>query len=105
MFKKMLESRGWHIFTTPTGLSALSIVEKGEIDLVLLDILLPDKSGLDVLREIKQNFPTLPVIMVTGLGYEDDLVNHAIRLGASGYVSKGVPVKEVMEVIYNTLPR
>lgn len=105
MLRKILETRGWRAFTAPTAISAMAIVEKEKIDLVLLDIRLPGESGLDILREIKAKFKTLPVIIITGFGYNDELINEAVRLGASGYVSKGMPLNELFEVINNTMAK
>ena len=104
VFKEIFELRGWKIFTAPIGTSALAIVETEKIDIVLLDIKLPGKSGIEVLKEIKEKKANLPVIIVTGLGYEDDLVEKALQEGASGYVSKGVSIQELIGVIQNVLP-
>lgn len=105
LLKKILEPKGWHIFTVPTGASALAIAEKEKIDLILLDIRLPDKSGIEVLKEIKEQSPGIPVVMITGFGYNDELVNESIRLGAAGYVSKGMPLNELVETINNVLTK
>lgn len=105
IFREIFEIRGWRVFTAPTGAAALNIIKEEKIKIVLLDIYLPGKSGIDVLKEIKEEWPALPVIMVTALGYKDDLVNKAIRLGASGYVSKGVGIKELFTVIDNILAK
>lgn len=103
VLKEIFEIRKWDVLTTPTGLSVLPILEKEKVDIVLLDIKLPDGSGLDVLKTVKSKFPALPVIIVTALGYEDDLVNKALGLGAAGYVSKTVPLPELIEVVNNIL--
>lgn len=103
MFKNIFKKKGWNVFTAPTGNLALELVEKENLDLILLDIRLPDISGMDVLKEIKQKHAQLPVIMVTGFGYDNELVNEALRLGASGYVSKGMSVSEVVETVDNVL--
>lgn len=103
--KDILESKGWQVFTVPTATSCLAILEKEKIDIVLLDIRLPDKSGIEVLKEIKQKYPNIAVVMVTGFSYDDELVNESIRLGAAGYVSKSVPLKELIEAINNVLTK
>jgi len=103
MLKDVFELRGWETITTPTGLTVMSTLEKEPIDIILLDIKLPNGSGLTVLKNIKKKYPKLPVIMFTGFGYEDNMVNEAMHLGAAGYVSKNVPIQELIEVINNTL--
>jgi len=103
VLREVFELRGWNVISTPTGTSVLSIIEKERVDIILLDIRLPDGSGLSVLKEIRKNDSSIPVIIYTAYGYEDELVNETIRLGASGYVSKNVPIKELIEVINNIL--
>ena len=104
-FREIFELRGWQVFTAPTGTIGMSILEKEKIDIVLLDIRLPDRSGMDALQDIKKKYPDVSVIMVTAMGYKDDLVNEAIKLGAAGYVSKGVPLRELLEVVNNTVKK
>ena len=101
--KEVFEVRGWDVIATPVGASIRSILEREKINVILLDIRLPDESGLDILKDLKSRFPGIPVIIYTAFGYEDEKVNEAIRLGASGYVSKGVPIMELIEVVNNTL--
>jgi DNA-binding NtrC family response regulator len=101
--KEVFDVRGWRVMVTPIGASIWPILEREKINVILLDIRLPDESGLDILKELKSRFSDIPVIIYTAFGYEDEKVNEAIRLGASGYVSKGVPVMELIEVVNNTL--
>lgn len=105
LLKKVLETKKWRVFTVPTGESALAVLAKEKIDLILLDIRLPGKSGLDILKEIKEKYPNTAVIMITGFGYNDELVNESVRLGAAGYVSKGMPMNELLEAINNVLTK
>ena len=104
-FREVFELRGWSVFTAPMGSIALSIIEKEKVDMTLLDIRLPSESGIDLLKEIKSKNPALPVVMVTALGYDDELVNEALRLGASGYVSKGVPIRELIGAVHNAMTK
>ena len=69
------------------GEKVLEIVERENIDLVLLDIHMPGKSGLDVLKELRQKRPKLPVLVISV--YEEDLYAiRALKAGASGYLTK-----------------
>jgi DNA-binding NarL/FixJ family response regulator len=69
------------------GQEAVSKVWKSEYDLVVLDIKMPGKSGLDVLKEIKEHRPKLPV-MILSMHPEEQFAIRAIRAGASGYLTK-----------------
>lgn len=80
------------------GAEALSIVQKRELDLVLLDISLPDISGLDVLAKIKQLRSDLPVLLFSGYP-EEELATRAFALGVSGYLNKAGPPQEIVQAI------
>ena len=69
------------------GQEALSKVARSEYDLVVLDLKMPGKSGLDVLKEIKQHRPKLPVLILS-MHPEEQFAIRAIRAGASGYLTK-----------------
>lgn len=68
---------------------ALAQVETHKPDIVLMDIRLPGKSGIDACEEIKQNYPDVKVIMLTSYA-EDEMLFSAIKAGASGYVLKQI---------------
>jgi YesN/AraC family two-component response regulator len=86
----------YKVRTTITGSEAVSIVKHTEeIDLVILDYRLDDMSGLDVLKEIKDCRPAVPVILVTAYGDEDVAVK-AFRYGAKDYIKKPFVCKELI---------
>lgn len=68
---------------------AITQVETFQPDIVLMDIRLPGKSGIDACEEIKQNYPDVKVIMLTSFA-EDEMLFSAIKAGASGYVLKQI---------------
>lgn len=71
---------------------------KGQIDLVTLDITMPEIDGLQVLKEIRQIDPNIIVVMVTALGTAE-AVKEAIKLGAKGYIVKPIDREKVIERI------
>ena len=73
-------------------------------DAVLLDIELPDSNGLEFLTQFKSLYPNVPVVMMTGLGYEEELMAKALKNGASGYVGKGVGMDDAIVAIKRVLP-
>ena len=86
------------------GEAGLEAALTGELDLVLLDLILPRRDGLDVLREVRSARPTLPVIVLTARGEEDDRVA-GLRLGADDYVVKPFGLKELLARISAVLRR
>jgi len=84
------------------GQEAVSKVLKSRYDLVVLDIKMPGKSGLDALKEIKQHQPKLPVLILS-MHPEDQLAIRAIRAGASGYLTKECAGDELVLAIRKAL--
>ena len=84
------------------GQEAMSKVLKSEYDLVVLDIKMPGKSGLDVLKEIKQHKPKLPVLILS-MHPEEQFAVRAIRAGASGYLTKECAGDELVLAVQKAL--
>lgn len=85
-----------------SGEEALSKVQEGEFDLVLLDIALPGKRGLEVLKEMKLLNPSLPVLMLS-MHPEEQYAVQSLRAGASGYLTKGSAPEELINAIQKVL--
>jgi len=81
-----------------TGDEVLRLVNSREFDVVLLDIAMPDKNGIDCLRIIRQIRPKLPVLILSGYPETNYAVN-MLRAGASGYISKTTPPGELVRAI------
>jgi len=81
-----------------TGKEALEACQRLAPDLVLLDIRLPDQSGLDVCRQINRHWPQTKVIILTSF-VDDEMVADAILAGATGYVLKQVGNQELLRAI------
>lgn len=92
--KRYLDRRGYDVIVAGTAAEGLKSLQAAEIDLVLLDINLPDMSGLDVLRKIRETAPQTKVICVTGNGSVQVAVE-AMKGGAFDYVAKPVVLSEL----------
>src|SRR5688500_16415381 len=89
LLSQLLRQEGYSVETALTGSAGLARVQRGGVDLVLLDLMLPDMHGLDVCREVRalQDQVYLPIIMLTALATDND--RHAgFAAGADDYVSK-----------------
>ena len=85
-----------------TGQEAVSKVLKSEYNLVVLDIKMPGKSGLDALKEIKEHRPKLPVLILS-MHPEEQFAIRAIRAGASGYLTKECAGDELVLAVRKAL--
>jgi len=81
---------------------ALAIVRRGRPDLVLLDITMPGRSGLQALREILKIDPSIPVVMVTG-SLNDDIEAEAMQSGAVAYMRKPFDLRDLDRVVAEIL--
>ena len=84
------------------GQEAMSKVLKGEYELVVLDLKMPGKSGLDVLKEIKQHRPKLPVLILS-MHPEEQFAIRSMRAGASGYLAKECAGDELVLAVRKAL--
>lgn len=95
-------AHGYDVYTALEGSEALKKVQTLHPDAVLLDIMMPGKGGIDVLREIKKSNPRIAVVMMTAV-IDDLMVETAFQTGADGYVIKPFDLyafgKELREAI------
>ena len=91
--------QGFDVVTAASSQETLESLDKNAIDMVVLDIGLADEDGLKLLEEIKKNRPKVRVVMLTGMGFVEDLLQEAHQKGADGYVSKIVPLDELLTAI------
>ena len=102
-FKMILKDQ-YHILLAETGEEALAIFKDNPVDLILLDILLPDVSGIDLLERLKGMDSNTEIIMVTGVKEIQTAVK-AIKLGAYEYVIKPFNVEDIVNVIERALEK
>ena len=96
--KILLEKEGYSVSLAPEAATALKTIESKTVDLVVTDIRMPGMSGLDLLAELKQRLPDLPVIMITAFASPDDAVL-AMKNGAFDYITKPFNVDEIKGII------
>lgn len=80
------------------GREALDIVRKGEVDVVLMDISMPDQSGVDALAAIRARAPDLPVLILSSFP-EEHYATTLLRQGASGYLNKDCDPQDIVAAI------
>jgi DNA-binding response OmpR family regulator len=100
VIKKRLEIEGYKVITAANGNSGFDLALKSKPSLILLDIMLPDMDGLEVLRKIKSknDIASVPVIMLTAKG-ESKTMFEAQDLGAVDYIIKPYDLKELLELV------
>lgn len=100
----ILKVAGYEPLEAADGEAGLNEARRAGVDLVLLDLLLPKRDGLDVLSELRVTHPALPVIILTARGSEDDRVR-GLRAGADDYVVKPFSARELLARVDAVLRR
>ena len=98
----VLRREGFDIVTASTGEEALSLLDGEEIDLVILDVMLPGISGIDTMRAIRISNPHLPVIIITAFSSIDGAID-AMKQGAFHYIPKPFKNEEVVLTVNKAL--
>lgn len=102
--QRILSGSGYVIDTAPDGREALRKVDETGYDIIILDIMMPNLDGLEVLQQVKERHPDVDVIMMTGLSQVQTAVK-AMKLGAFDYISKPFDPDELKLVVDRALER
>jgi DNA-binding response OmpR family regulator len=98
------EFEGYQVLTAPDGVAGLERALSESPDIVILDVMMPRMSGLDVCKQLKSKKPSMPIIMLTARGQEVDKVV-GLELGADDYVTKPFSIRELLARVKAVLRR
>jgi DNA-binding response OmpR family regulator len=100
----MLSLHNYTIDTVNSAMDALTLMEKNHYDLVLADLAMPGMDGLELLEEVKQKYPDLPVVIITAYPATDNIIQ-ALRQGASDFVAKPYHPGELLSIVHREASR
>jgi CheY-like chemotaxis protein/curved DNA-binding protein CbpA len=105
MLQKFLAAQGYEVLPARTGVEALQRLTAGNVDLLLLDLRLPELSGVDVLQKIRKSpkLATLPVVIMTGVYKGEKFVAAARKLGVTRYLEKPFSQKDFLMAVKESL--
>lgn len=98
-----LRDKGHHASSLSDGVKVLSWLDVNECDAIVLDIGMPKIDGLSLISMIREKHADLPIVMFTGLGYDEEAMQTARKAGANGYVSKGLGPNEIYSALMRVL--
>ena len=103
LYKDLFTQKGYFVECANGGIEAIKIIEKTGFDAVLLDIRMPEMDGIETLMKLKEMKPELPIVMLTAYGYDENLINKALQIGAAGYISKNLPLAQIVHTFQTLL--
>lgn len=100
IIKTALQSEGYRVLTAPNGKDGLALAEEKQPNLILLDLMMPEMDGMEVLRKLKESGRTakIPVIILTGLS-DRSKVRQALDQGTSFYIVKPFDYQELVSKV------
>ncbi|MBN2738265.1 MAG: sigma-54-dependent Fis family transcriptional regulator [Spirochaetales bacterium] len=102
VLKDVLEDESYSVITAPDGIEGLAILEKQRVDLVILDVWLPNMGGIEVLEKIKENYPDIEVIIISGHA-NVNLAVKAVKMGAYDFLEKPLSLEKTLTTVRNAI--
>ncbi len=101
-----LANQGYHVLTATTGESGLNIAQNKDIDLILLDVILPGMKGREVCKKLKmdENTKNIPIFFLTSKNSQDD-IKAELEAGAVAHITKPVDLNHLVPKIVAVLPK
>ena len=104
VIRRNLKSKGYQVFTASNAQEAIKIIESAPVDLVITDLKMPEVSGIDLIRHIRENYRDTEVMMITGYPSIESAVE-AVKTGAEEYLTKPFTDEELFSAVERTLDK
>ncbi|HEX8281183.1 MAG TPA: response regulator [Chthoniobacterales bacterium] len=98
-----LKQKGHSCESLTEGFRTAAWLELNQCDVVIVDLNMPKVDGISLISYIRELSATLPIIVFTGVGYDEERLHSALRAGANGYVSKNLPIEQLYCVLSRVL--
>jgi DNA-binding response OmpR family regulator len=98
-----LRQKGHSCESLTDGFQTATWLAHHDCEVVIVDLKMPKIDGMSLISFIREINSTLPIIVFTGLGYDEDQMHAALRAGANGYVSKNLPIEQLYSVLARVL--
>jgi DNA-binding response OmpR family regulator len=98
-----LRQKGHTCESLTEGFRTAAWLEFNRCDVAVVDLKMPKVDGISLISFIRERSPSLPIIVFTGVGYDEERMHEALRAGANGYVSKNLPIEQLYCVLSRVL--
>ena len=105
LVRYQLEAVGYQVLETANGNNAFTILGEQDVPLVILDIVMPQIEGLEIIRGLRREGCHSKILAVSGVGKADEYLNLAVRLGADARFEKNRPVSDLLAAVQNLIGR
>ena len=102
--KRILEAEGFEVSTCPSADDALEKIKNYDFDLLLIDVKMPKHDGIFLMREVKKNWPDIPIIVMSGYPTPETIAD-VLKLGATQFISKPFRPDELMKSVRQVLQK
>jgi len=101
MLRQTLERAGYDVLDAPDGKEGINLYRKDPVDLVITDLIMPEKEGIETIIELKRDFPDVKIVAISGGGQIDseEYLHMAEKLGAQRTFTKPFELKELLEAV------
>jgi DNA-binding response OmpR family regulator len=98
-----LRQKGHTCESLTEGFQTATWLAHHDCEVVIVDLKMPKIDGMSLISFIREITPALPIIVFTGMGYDEEQMHAALRAGANGYVSKNLPIEQLYSVLSRVL--
>jgi FixJ family two-component response regulator len=103
-FKRVLDDQGYEVNTAADGIEALELLGKDDYNLIITDMKMPRMSGIEVLKKVRDGFPHIAVVVVTGYGTVDSALE-AMKMGACDFIEKPLTSDQISDAVTKAFER
>jgi DNA-binding NtrC family response regulator len=102
--RRILEAEGFEVFTVPSADKALEAIKNSDFDILLIDVKMPERDGMYLMREIKKNWPEIPTIVMSGYPTPETIAE-VLKLGATLFIPKPFKPDELIKSVRQVLKK
>jgi len=102
--RRILEAEGFEVLTVPSADEALEIIKRYDFDLLLIDVKMPKHDGMYLMREVKQNCPEIPIIVMSGYPTPETIAD-VLKLGATQFIPKPFRPDELIKSVRQVIQK
>jgi DNA-binding NtrC family response regulator len=100
----VLELAGFEVLLVPSADKALEAMKSNEFTLLLVDVKMPKRDGMYLMRKVKEQWPDIPILVMSGY-YTTETIKEAIKMGAATFIAKPFEPDELVETIHQIIKR